>query len=174
MNLDTLIVKKAVDVRKQVVWYNKEILMEKKPFMLRMLYTKGIIHINDLLDDDGHFLELNVLSRKYDVTISTMSFNSIKDAIPKTWRKLVKQSSGININPVITVRIGNVNKKLPKLCTKDVYWEFVNRIVEQPTALYKWEEYYYWYDFNWQEIFSNPFKVARETYIQSLQYRILN
>ena len=38
----------------------------------------------------------------------------------------------------------------------------------------KWEEYLYYYDFDWKEIRTLPFKITRETELQSLQFRILN
>ena len=166
--------KTASDVRKQVLWYNKEILIENKPAVYRTLYVNGIVYINDILDNTGNFLELDILSRKFNVNLTIMKYNSLKDAIPKTWRNLVKQSHTIDILPVIVICINNVRKSLTNVCNRDIYWELVTRIVEQPTSLYKWEECYYWYDFDWNDIFCNSFKVVRESYIQSLQYRILN
>ena len=42
-------------------------------------------------------------------------------------------------------------------------------------AQYTWEElYYYYYDFDWKYIYTLPYRVARETSIQSLQYKILH
>ena len=44
----------------------------------------------------------------------------------------------------------------------------------RPTALYKWEELYYYASFNWKDIFKAPYSVARETSLQSFQYQLLN
>ena len=41
------------------------------------------------------------------------------------------------------------------------------------TAIAKWEEIFEW-EKHWEEIFTNPYKVARETDIQSLQFQILH
>ena len=44
----------------------------------------------------------------------------------------------------------------------------------RPTALYKWEELYYYADFNWPCLYLIPCKAARETDVHSLQYQLIN
>ena len=57
---------------------------------------------------------------------------------------------------------------------KDYYKEFVYIKYERPTALHGWEEMYYYTDFDWPVIFKIPYKVALETDVQSLQFKIIN
>ena len=45
---------------------------------------------------------------------------------------------------------------------------------ERPTALYRWEEMYYYTDFDWLVLFKIPYKSARETDVHSLQFKIIN
>ena len=57
---------------------------------------------------------------------------------------------------------------------KDYYKEFVNIKGERPTALYRWEEMYYYADFDWPVLFKISYKFTRETDVQSLQFKIIN
>ena len=45
---------------------------------------------------------------------------------------------------------------------------------ERPTALYRWEEMYYYADFDWPVLFKIPYKFTRETDVQNLQFKIIN
>ena len=38
----------------------------------------------------------------------------------------------------------------------------------------KWEEMYYYADFDWPVLFKVAYKVARETDVQSLQFKLIN
>ena len=42
------------------------------------------------------------------------------------------------------------------------------------TACSKWESLYPMHDFDWKEIFEMPYSVARETYLQSFHYKLIN
>ena len=50
----------------------------------------------------------------------------------------------------------------------------IQRTIIRPQALYKWEEAYYYTNFDWPQIFQIPYKVNSDTQIQSMQYQILN
>ena len=58
-----------------------------------------------------------------------------------------------------------------KITTKNLY---IYIKYERPTALYRWEEMYYYADFDWPVLFNISYKVARETDVQSLQFKIIN
>ena len=75
---------------------------------------------------------------------------------------------------LLVLKINNMEKNVMDLCCKDYYWEFISKRAVKPTAIDKWEELYYYIDFNWQIIFTIPYIVARETKLQSLQYQILH
>ena len=73
---------------------------------------------------------------------------------------------------IVKLRKGNTNV-LSTQC-KDYYKEFVDIKGERPTALYRWEEMYYYADFDWPVLFKIPYKFTRETDVQSLQFKIIN
>ena len=75
---------------------------------------------------------------------------------------------------IMVVKLCKGNKNVLSTQCKDYYKEFVNIKCERPTALYRWEEMYYCADFDWPVLFKIPHKVARETDVQSLQFKIIN
>ena len=54
-------------------------------------------YINDIVDNHGNYLKLDALNRKYKSNVSVMEYNSMKDAIPKNWRKSLKGSAPVCI-----------------------------------------------------------------------------
>ena len=61
---------------------------------------------------------------------------------------------------LVTLKFGNGNKNVLCIQCRDYYKEFVRIKYERPTALYKWEEMYYYADFDWTILFKIPYKVV--------------
>ena len=87
-------------------------------------------------------------------------------------RKLNAYSPGIEDK--IFIKLGNIDEELFSISCKEFYNEFVVCKYERPTAMYTWEEFYYYANFDWKILFKIPYIVARETNLQSLQYQIIN
>ena len=75
---------------------------------------------------------------------------------------------------VLTIKVNNFDKDLSEVRCRDLFWEYVSKKAVSPTCIAKWEELYYFVDFNWEQIFCLPYIVARETKFQSLQHQIVN
>ena len=56
---------------------------------------------------------------------------------------------------------------------KDFYWEMFRKKCMTPKCIEKWEEVYYYITFDWENIYQIPFLVARETELQSSQYKVI-
>ncbi len=91
------------------------------------------------------------------------------------FRKMFQKTKFIKIIIVVNeLTINKVEKYIGTITCREFYWEFVHQQRDRPTAIEKWEEIYYYVNFEWEYIFSLPYKVARATYLQSLQYQIIN
>ena len=82
--------KKGSDVMKQFLWFNKNIVVDCKPIFIEAMYKKSIKYINDLLSEEGQFLQLNTLNDTFGTNLTVMQYNSIKSAIPKEWKRLLR------------------------------------------------------------------------------------
>ena len=162
------------EIRSEYLWYNKRILINQQPVFYSSAYKKGVQCVNDLLDSNSNFFNLMSLNRKYDINWNVMTYNSIKAAIPSDWKRKIKDSLKATVVPSVTVKINNVSKDLKCVTCKDIYWEFVSRADVKPTATTKWERLYNDINFEWEHIFYIPYRSARDTKLQSLQYQILH
>jgi hypothetical protein len=89
-----------------------------------------ILILHDLYDTNTEIMSIEQLSQKYCFRINTMSYNSLLQAIPKTW----KQSMGTNKprreakRPDTLVIIDNKKLCLESINSQMVYWHFINKI----------------------------------------------
>ena len=77
----------AEEILNQQLWYNSFILMDKKPFFFDQLYSKGIVYIKDIVNQEGHILSAQDLKVKYEVHDShIMLLNTLIGAVPQQWK----------------------------------------------------------------------------------------
>ena len=79
-----------------------------------------------------------------------------------------------NNSNCLTARLNDTDKDIATLKCKDYYNEEIYKIRTRPTSYTKWEEQYYYANFEWQDIAKIPYDCARETLLQSLQFQIIN
>jgi hypothetical protein len=75
------------NIRRQWLWMNKYIKINKKEIKWNQWINKGIKIIHDIVDNQGNFLTVAKLEEKYDFRCDFLKYNSLKDAIPKIWRE---------------------------------------------------------------------------------------
>jgi hypothetical protein len=163
------------EVRSEQLWQNKFILIGDKPAFLKQWQNKGIWKINDLIKADGKFKTIYELNDEFNTRLNVMHFNSLKSAIPLNWKQMISHiDTDINEQTELKVKVANIYKSINTLLCRDIYWEMTQKQKIRPTALEKWEETYYYGNFEWEYIFSLPYRVCRETYLQSLLFQIVN
>ena len=132
-------------IEKEILWNNKFIIIDNKPINLR--YTQWQKHairtLGDIVDINGNLLTREIIQEKYNVTIKQMEYNSLIDAIPATWRAMLKNvnnafsSLQIKSNNSNLMTIGNTCYNIDMLSNKKVYNMFISSILKTPTSLPK-------------------------------------
>ena len=114
--------------REIILFNNKAILIGGKPFFIPEWFSKGIICIKDLLDENGKLLSFQEFQRKYDCRTSFLHLYQVINAIPKalvikarTQDKLLKENYLGNHNTKIQLA-ENIEIDLQKTKAKDFYW----------------------------------------------------
>ena len=124
------------------------------------------------------FSNMMTFVKKSSCKVDFMWYTSLKDAIPREWRHVVKNSHSVNINVgdilSMTLKLYSGLKTLSSMKTRDVYWRFISRIVKEPTAIHKWQELYPGSSFDWKYIFMIPYFSVRDTKTQSLHFQIVH
>jgi hypothetical protein len=73
------------------------------------------------------------------------------------------------------ILICNKIYKLSGLTSKILYWHLLQHLIEQPTSIARWiSEFPFLHDNDFDEFFLLPYRIVRETRLQTFQYKILN
>ena len=175
----TTIVPETLDVigiRRQYLWLNKYILINKKEIKWKGWIDKGIMIIHDILNEQGDFLTMQELEGKYNIKCNFLSYNSLKDAIPKLWRTKVKTmqvpTNVINNkeSPYIQIDTHQINAQL--ITNKLIYWKIINNIFVSPITKDKWIQELALDENTWESYFEIS-KVISDTKIRVFQYKVL-
>ena len=165
------------DILNEKIWNNKYILINEKPICYKTWQQQGITIINHIVTENGDFYDRDELARIYNIQVDIMAYNSLKSSIPQLWRKQIKNPTTFVENPhenQLFLYVNKIEKPLQVLKCKDFYKEYLQKKSIKPKCISKWEEHYCYVDFDWKNIFTLPYTVARETSLQSLQYQIIN
>ena len=171
------------DIMNESIWNNVSIKIDHKPIQNRQWELKGIREIRDLLNINMDFMTKIQIETNYNVKCNFLYLNSLKAAIPKKWLEIIKSTELFLFQSIkaenqeitnIKVRINNKSISLNNVKCNDLYWSEINNKGQRPTSYFKWESEYYYATFDWKQINMIPYKCARETSLQSLQYQIIH
>jgi hypothetical protein len=119
-------------VRRQCLWFNENIMVNKEKLKWNEWIDKGINIIHDILNQNGEFLSINQIEQKYNYKCDVMKYNTLKDAIPKEWRALIKKMTippeAISFQESPHLNIGKLSKNINLVTNNQIYWILVNDI----------------------------------------------
>ena len=93
------------DVQGLNIWYNTKILKHNRPFLNTSYIEKGIVFINDLLDEHGKILDFQSFKNRYNSETNFLNYLSLVNAV-KAFLCSFKNSNKTTFN----------SSKRPKLC----------------------------------------------------------
>jgi hypothetical protein len=164
-------------IRREVLWFNKNIQISKKEVFFKEWYDKGIIIYHDILDERGNIKSVQELSRDYGFEVKVMQYNSLVSTIPQNWKRCVKTmripSEAISNKEQLYVSCRSRILALGITTNKDIYWEFVTRKQEQPIVANKWCTEFDIPEDEWLCVFKT-FAELKDTKLKAFQYKILN
>ena len=137
---------KLKDEQEIILFNNKEILIDGKPFFIREWFANGIISIKDLLQENGQFLTYEEFQRKYSCKTNFLNFYQVLSAIPKYLllkaRNLddILKSVYLEKSPLFQLLNGH-ELNLDKVKTKEFYWILNEQNpTPLPTGPEKWKK----------------------------------
>jgi len=81
------------DTVNQIIWNNKNIVVQKISVFEHHFLSAGVVKIGDLLSDTGKFFKGSKVSEANLSTMDYFKLLSIVDAILNNWRLVIKHSS---------------------------------------------------------------------------------
>ena len=140
--------------------------------ILRFKYVENsIFFINDLMSDNNTLFSYDEFKKKYDINTNFVEFYSILSAIPKRWKSIIEGSSKLEI---IENKLIDKVKKEPKSC-KFFYTLFLeDNNVLSLSSREKWERDLNMQIEDWNAIYSMPFIITRNSFLQNFQFKIVH
>ena len=164
-------------IRREILWHNDSIKIRGRDICYRKWYDKGIVMLHDIVQDNGVFKSKVDLERQYNVTIGEMEYNSLKSAIPQSWKRCVKSMRipelAISKDEQPFMKCGNGLQALSILTNKVVYWEFVNKKQVQPICARKWCESFGIDMVDWKSLYQ-MYAGIKDTKMKAFQFKVLN
>ena len=131
-----------------ILFNNKDILVDGKPIFLNEWFRKGIVSINELLNETGNLLTFQEFRDKYSCESNFLQYYQVVSAIPKRLWFLAKCSDTINRSFEFFTQNDNIFSlnestqiNLCKAKSKDFYNLFNVKIhTEDQTGPKRWSE----------------------------------
>jgi hypothetical protein len=168
--------KQPIEVRRECLWINKHIKINKQTVKWDKWREKGINIIHDIVRDDGSFLTHMEIEQKYNIKINILSFSALKDAIPIEWRKILKTMKipreAVSFEEDIFIKIGKNDKNVKNITNKDLYWILVRNKQIKPIFMDKLQQELGIEEDEWGTILTIPKNIIH-TKIQAFQYKLL-
>jgi hypothetical protein len=168
--------KSSIDVRRECLWLNKNIKINKQTVKWEKWREKGINIIHDIINESGNFLTQKEIEQRYGLKYDFLSFNALKDAIPLEWRKILKTTKipreAVSFQEDIHIKIGKIDKNINIITNKDLYWILVRKKQIKPIFMEKLQQELGIAEEEWAKILTIP-KYIIHTKIQTFQYKSL-
>lgn len=130
------------------------------------MYKKGVVKVDDLLDDNGCFLSFLAFKNKFSLDLLPFTtYYGIISAIPRHWKDNMA---------LVNTKEEMINTDLSLLRSRHIYNSLISTIAAPPTAIRKWNGEFSFDDSQWQTIFRIPFLSCRESKIRYFQFRFLH
>ena len=171
------------EILNEYVSKNKHIKIQGKYITKENFSITNIenLKIYDLVDNQCHFLSLCVLNQNLKSNLKQLQVMSLISAIPKLWKEKLKtysepiQIQKLIMNPEPHIRIGLKFIPIQKIKNKQIVNKLLSSLTKPPTSVETWINIYPFLEKeDWKQIYHRTFKITRETYLQSFQYKILN
>ena len=137
------------------------------------------LKIYDIVNEEGNFLALNLLNQKLNCSLKPLQVMSLISAIPKIWKEKLKAHSepmhDQKLGEIPRIKIGQKFVVIQKITNKQIVNKLLKNTIKPATSIETWINLFPFLETeDWNQIFLRTFKITKETYLQSFQYKILH
>jgi hypothetical protein len=159
-------------IKNECIWLNNLISSKGKPLYSTSCLRNNMHYIKDLYTKDGIFKSLEQLKTDYNQNLNFLDILRIRQCIPLKWKQIL--SNDVKEDKTTEVQY-NKMKRFNSLKCKTLYWLILplnHDIISVPNSHKHWIEKYKLETLD--KYFELPFISIRITFIQALQYKIIN
>lgn len=169
----------TTEVQEEILWNNDFLRMEERFQTWAAWKQAGILCVNDLLHTlEPRFLMHEEANAKYGLHATFIEVLQIRAILPCKWKRLLTTPANPDQSLIPTIQTKD-KKQVPihEASSKRLYSYFLQFKVPKITSQQKWETTFQLLiqDVNqfWNMAYTLPFKIVRETKLQSFQYKVL-
>ena len=174
----------VTDILNEYIFENKFILVENNIMTKNRIKNllSNTTKIVDIMNTNGRFLTQNQINKKYNINLDHLSYNTILSAIPQEWKSKIKNcchnlqkcNNNININ-IPHLLMQSKPKNILELQSRNISTELLSHKIKPLTVIDTWLDIYpFLHDMDWSLVFKLPYKIVREPYLQTFQYKVIN
>ena len=161
-----------LDYRSRPLWLNPDIKIENKSVYFKSLSNLGINFVNDIIKEDGSFLQQTEIHNMMDVNTEISYYNALVRAIPNEWKVDIRQKRAKleSISHFWSEKLKNIQKP-----NKIAYKYIVSNFQEAPTkVIEKWNSKHN-EEINISSYFTAQYKsLAHDTKMRAFQFKIMH
>jgi hypothetical protein len=165
------------ELRREILWQNKNILLRGKEICYKEWYQKGIIMFHDILCEDGSFKTMETLREEFQAEIKALDYNALISVIPRQWKLTVKSmkipKEAISNQEQPFIMCNNRLLALSIVTNRDVYWKLVTNKKIKPICATAWSNRYDIEANSWKDAF-RYFATIKDTRMKAFQFKNLN
>ena len=166
----------VAEILNENLFHNKDLTIDNLTLSkeFNILRKNDINKIEDIFNlNSKRFLNINQISLKCHKTIDVLLYNKLISAIPSRWKQMLKNDDHKDICklPLLLFKQNDISQ----LFNKDVYNILIRRKSLAPSSQEKWVERYPFLEIiDWSQIYRLPYKICRDTKLQSQQFKLLH
>ena len=161
------------DILRKPIWENTEIKIGRKCIKYDNWVQKGILTIQDLLDEHGEVYTYETFCQKYNINTPFTFFYGLKTFILEKWPEIKDNCSQKELSPFRPLFIEHLCKDTRG--SRALYDIFITKLYSKPKYENKWEgSLEFENGDDWKILNSNIFRSTKDTKLIWFQYRIVH
>ena len=167
------------NILNEYLFFNNQITINKShihPKELGLDIDLINLKIVDLLDSEKKLATAENLRARPEWNTNIINIYSLLDAIPKYWKlKINNVTCKYTAIPKFSLILNNRVTEITRITSRKVYSELIRDMVKEPTAIETWLDLFPFLEhIEWKSVFILIYKITKEPYLQSFQYKVLN
>ena len=167
---------KQCKINTQIIWLNSQIRIDNKLIYHKQCIENGLLELNQLYNDN-RLLDRNMINIVYAVDLIIMEYNSIISAIPRQWRKHMRDQNNPHIhmeNIKSYDKFTKIIEQTQKTVTKHIHAQLIRKKGKSISLSDKWSERTNIHHIDTQTWFRHINKITIYNVLRSFQYKLLH
>ena len=136
--LQEIIIPMVEIIHNQTIWENRYITISNRPYIWSKWAAKGIVHIHDIIKENGDFRSHSEIKEKYEINCNFLNSLQIRHSLSMEWRQLIRNKP---VKTKINEPFVSLSGRIVPLCdteTNTLYKQFIKYKYKKPAGITKW------------------------------------